>query len=201
MITAFHVRNLDTSQPSSSRDLAPPLLRLAQARLNFGSCLLKSAHPSHQTSSTFNEGPEPPPPPFPSQGSQICSHCAVTTCASHNSFPDSYPARLHANAHMQGHFLASYFRVFDVVLCDLPGASYYINGCLPLAFTFLSHLLTHPRTHPFTFFSSSSHLSLQSLPSLKQALLFPFLLQISKSTLARHEHRAGKRMLERTESR
>jgi hypothetical protein len=68
----FLDRNLDTSQPSSSRDLAPPLLRLAQARLSFGSCLLRSAHPSRQTSSTFNEGPEKAP--FPSQGSQICSH-------------------------------------------------------------------------------------------------------------------------------
>jgi len=78
---------------------------------------------------------------------------------------------------MQGHFLVSYFRVFDVVLCGLPGASYSINGYLPLAFTpFLSHLLTHPLTHllthplthppsyppsyRLTLFLSSSHLSL-----------------------------------------
>ena len=183
--------------PVISRRLCSGWLRPGSTSAHVCSSLLTHLTRHRQL---LTRGPNPHPP-FPSQGSQICSHCAVTTCASHNSFPDSYPARLHANAHMQGHFLASYFRVFDVVLCDLPGASYYINGCLPLAFTFLSHLLTHPRTHPFTFFSSSSHLSLQSLPSLKQALLFPFLLQISKSTLARHEHRAGKRMLERTESR
>jgi len=73
----------------SSRDLAPPLLRLAQGRLSFGSCLLRSAHPSHQKSSTFNEVPEKAP--FPSQGSQIYSHCTFTTCTSQNSFPDSYP--------------------------------------------------------------------------------------------------------------
>ena len=169
----FPDRNLDTSQPSSSRDLAPPLLRLAQARLSFGSCLLRSAHSSHQTSSTFNEGPEKAP--YPSQGSQICSHYTFTTCTSQNSFSDSYP-RLPVFmqiVHMQGHFLSSYFRVFDVVLCGLPGASYSINGCLLLAFTyFLSHLLTHLLTHPLThllthplaylltLFSSSSHLSL-----------------------------------------
>jgi hypothetical protein len=74
----LHDRNLDTSHPSCSRDLAPPLLRLAQARLSFGSCLLRSAHPSHQTSSTFNEGPEMAP--FPSQGSQSCSHCTFIAC-------------------------------------------------------------------------------------------------------------------------
>ena len=39
--------------------------------------------PSHQTFTTFNEGPENAP--FPSQGSQICSHCTFTTCASQNS--------------------------------------------------------------------------------------------------------------------
>jgi hypothetical protein len=39
----FPDRNLDTSQPSGTRDPAPPLLRLAQARLSFGSCLLRSA--------------------------------------------------------------------------------------------------------------------------------------------------------------
>ena len=85
----FPDRNLDTSEPTSSRDLAPPLLRLVQAQLSFGSCLLRSAYPSHQTSSTFSEGPEQAP--SPSQGSQICSHCTFTTCASQNSFPDSYP--------------------------------------------------------------------------------------------------------------
>ena len=42
----FLNRNLGTSQPSSSHDLAPPLLRLAQARLSFGSYLLKFAYPS-----------------------------------------------------------------------------------------------------------------------------------------------------------
>ncbi|KAG4411038.1 hypothetical protein IFR04_015829 [Cadophora malorum] len=42
----FHDRSLDTSHLSSLRDLAPPLLRLAQAWLSFGSCLLKSAYPS-----------------------------------------------------------------------------------------------------------------------------------------------------------
>ena len=35
----FPDRNLDTTQPLSPRDLAPPLLRLAQARLSFGSGL------------------------------------------------------------------------------------------------------------------------------------------------------------------
>jgi len=65
----FHDRNLDTSQPSGTRDPAPPLLR----RLRPGSTsaqvcsgLLRSAHPSHQKSSTFNEEPEKAP--FPSQG-------------------------------------------------------------------------------------------------------------------------------------
>ena len=53
------------------------------------------------------------------------------------------------------------FKAFDVVLCGLPGAWYYINGCLPLAFTsFLSHLLTHLLahllTHLLTLFPSSS---------------------------------------------
>jgi hypothetical protein len=43
----FPGRNLDTSQPSYSRDLTPPLLRLAHARLSFGSCLLRSAYPSY----------------------------------------------------------------------------------------------------------------------------------------------------------
>ena len=77
---------------------------------------------------------------------------------------------------MQGHFLVFYFRVFDVVLCGLPRASYSINGCLPLAFApFLSHLLpylltylfTHLLTHPLiyppsyllTLFLSSFYLS------------------------------------------
>lgn len=118
-------RNLDTSHPTSSRDLAPPLLRLAQARLIFGSGLLRSAYPSHldQTSSTFDEGPEKAP--FPSQGSQICSHCQPELIL-RQLFPT---ARLHAKRHMP-----------DVVLCGLPGASYSINGCLPLALTyFLSH--------------------------------------------------------------
>jgi hypothetical protein len=68
----FLDRNLDTSQPSGTRDPAPPLLRAAQARLNFGSGLLRSAYPSHQKSSTFNEEPEKAP--CSSQGSQICSH-------------------------------------------------------------------------------------------------------------------------------
>ncbi len=36
----FHDWNLDTSQPPSLRDLTLPLLRLAQARLSFGSGLL-----------------------------------------------------------------------------------------------------------------------------------------------------------------
>jgi hypothetical protein len=35
----FHHRNLDASQPSGSRDPAPPLLSAAQARLSFGSGL------------------------------------------------------------------------------------------------------------------------------------------------------------------
>jgi len=90
------------------------------------------------------------------------------------------------------------FKAFDVVLCGLPGAWYYINGCLPLAFTsFLSHLLTHLLahilaqllTHLLTLFPSSSHLSLPRPPSfLKQDLLFSFPLQISTSAPARHEH-------------
>lgn len=37
--------------------------------------LLRSAQPSHQTSSTFDEGTENAP--FPSQRSQICSHCTL----------------------------------------------------------------------------------------------------------------------------
>jgi hypothetical protein len=36
----LHDQNLDTSQALNLRDLAPPLLWLAQARLSFGSCLL-----------------------------------------------------------------------------------------------------------------------------------------------------------------
>jgi hypothetical protein len=42
--TLFLDRNLDTSKPSGSRDLAPPLLRPAQAWFSFGSGLLRSAH-------------------------------------------------------------------------------------------------------------------------------------------------------------
>ena len=129
----FPDRNLDTSQTSGSRDLAPPLLR--QVRLNFGSGLLMSAHPSHQTSSTFNEGPEKTP--FPSQGSQVCSH---NLCQPEQLSPS---AHLHAECPHKGHFLASYFRVFDVVLCGLPGASYSINSCVSLAFT---SILSHPLT-------------------------------------------------------
>jgi hypothetical protein len=75
MVMLFLGRNLDTSQPSGPHDPAPPLLRAAQAWLSFGSSLLRSAHPSHQKSSTFNEEPEKAP--FPSQGSQICSHCTL----------------------------------------------------------------------------------------------------------------------------
>ena len=61
-------------------------------------------------------------------------------------------------ATVQGHFLASYFRVFDIILCGLPGVSYSINGCLPLALTsfLLSHPLTPPLTHSLTLFSPLS---------------------------------------------
>jgi hypothetical protein len=50
--------NLDTLSP---RDLAPPLLRLAQAQLSFGSYLLRSAHLSdikYQTMSLFITRPD-----------------------------------------------------------------------------------------------------------------------------------------------
>jgi hypothetical protein len=56
------------------------------------------------------------------------------------------------NAHMQEHVLASYFRVFDVILCSLPGASYSINGYLPLAFTSFLSIFS-------PIFSPSSHVS------------------------------------------
>jgi len=121
-------------------------------RFSFGSGLptlftpRRSQDISHQKSSTFNEGLEKAP--FPSQGSQISS----------TAISQPMPARTHSQtvipvylSSMQGHFLASYFRVFDVVLCDLPGVSYSINDYLPLAFTsFLSYLLSHLLTYPFT---------------------------------------------------
>lgn len=64
----FPDRNLDTSQHSGQRDPAPPLLSAAQARLSFGSGLLRSTHASHQNWSTFNEETEKAP--FPKLGSQ-----------------------------------------------------------------------------------------------------------------------------------
>ena len=74
LVAVFPDRNLDTSQLTAPRDPAPPLLR----RLRPGSTsaqvcsgLLRSAYPSHQKSSTFNE---PERAPFPSQRSQICFH-------------------------------------------------------------------------------------------------------------------------------
>jgi hypothetical protein len=45
--------------------------------------------PDHQL---LTRGPEKAP--FPRQGSQICSYCTFTACASQNSFPDSYPVCL-----------------------------------------------------------------------------------------------------------
>ncbi|PMD65239.1 uncharacterized protein K444DRAFT_175032 [Hyaloscypha bicolor E] len=125
-----------------SRRLCSGWLRHSSASAHVCSGLY---HPS-QISSTFNEGLEKAP--FPSQGSQISS----------TAISQPMPARTHSQtvipvylSSMQGHFLASYFRVFDVVLCDLPGASYSINDYLPLAFTsFLSYLLSHLLTYPFT---------------------------------------------------
>jgi hypothetical protein len=74
-------RNLDASQSSGSCDPAPPLLGPVQARLSFGSGLLtlftRSQDPSHQKSSTFNEGPERPPPPQ-ARGPESVTHCTFT---------------------------------------------------------------------------------------------------------------------------
>jgi len=53
-------------------------------------------------------------------------------------------ARIHAKCPHAETF-SCVFKVFDVVLCNLPRASYLISGCVPLTFTsFFSHLLTHP---------------------------------------------------------
>lgn len=53
--SVFQYRNLDTSQPSVSRDLRRLCSGLAHLRL-------RSAHPPHQKSSAFNEGSEGIPP-------------------------------------------------------------------------------------------------------------------------------------------
>ena len=91
--------------------------------------------------------------------------------------------RLHEKCPHSGTFSCVYFREFDVVLCGLPGASYSINGCLPLGFTsfliffpIFSHISSHISSHILShiLFSPSSHLHVQSLPFLKQDLLFSF---------------------------
>ena len=186
MAALFPDRNLNTSRLSSSRDLAPPLLRLAQAQLSFGSGLLTHLTRHRQL---LMRGPKRPP--FPARDPK-----SVPTALS-----QPVPARTYSQTVIPvcpSSCKMPCFKAFDVVLCGLPGAWYYINGCLPLAFTsFLSHLLTHLLahilaqllTHLLTLFPSSSHLSLPRPPSfLKQDLLFSFPLQISTSAPARHEH-------------
>lgn len=185
----FPDRNLDTSQPSSSRD---PTATFAQA----GSCPgSASAHVcsgllTHLTRHRQLLTTGPKRPPFPAKDPK-----SVPTALS-----QPVPARTHSQtvipvcpSSMQGHFLASYFRVFDVVL-----HIFSLPSSLPSSHT-SSHSILSPILFPF--FSPSCHLSLQSLPFLKQDLLSPFPLQISTSAPAPHEHRAGKGMLERTESR
>jgi hypothetical protein len=65
----LHDRNLDASQPSGLRDLAPPLLSPAQAWLSFGSGLLalfkrRGAVKTHLTrnSQLLTRGPKGAPP-------------------------------------------------------------------------------------------------------------------------------------------
>src|SRR5271154_764443 len=69
MIPLFHHWNLDASQPSGSRDPAPPLLSSAQARLSFGSGLLtlftrRAAVKTHLTRNRqlLTRGPKGVPP-------------------------------------------------------------------------------------------------------------------------------------------
>ena len=81
----------------------------------------------------LTRGPKRPPFPnlFPLHFHNLCQPEFIPR----QLFPS---ARLHANTNMQGHFLASYFRVFDVVLCGLPWAS-----CSIMAVSLLpSHLFS-----------------------------------------------------------
>ena len=71
----FLDRNLDTSQLSGSHDPAPLLLTSAQARLNVSSGLLRSAQVVSPKIVNFCRGARKAF--FPSQGSQIGSHCTL----------------------------------------------------------------------------------------------------------------------------
>jgi hypothetical protein len=134
----FHRRNLDTSQPSCSRDPAPPLLRPAQARLSFGSGLLtlfthRGAVKTHLTRNRqlLTRARKGVPPQ--SQGSRICDHSSP---------------------------------IFSPIFSPI--------SPIPL-------------------------LSLQQRPFF--LVPTPDILHPRMQNSANHEHRAGKRMLERTESR
>jgi hypothetical protein len=98
-----------------------------------------------------------------------------------------------SSAERTGSYLRLYTYSCQGVLCVLCawliGSRFYCPSCV-----------NAPSVSP-CYRQKSIQLSLQSLPFLKQDLLFSFLLQISTSAFARHEHRAGKRMLERIKSR
>jgi hypothetical protein len=79
LIFLLYRRNLDTSQPSDSRDPVPPLLKPAQTRLSFGSGLLtlfthRGALKTHltRTRQLLTRGPKGVS--SPSHGSQIYDH-------------------------------------------------------------------------------------------------------------------------------
>jgi hypothetical protein len=88
LIFLLYRRNLDTSQPSDSRDPVPPLLKPAQTRLSFGSGLLtlfthRGALKTHltRTRQLLTRGPKGllPPNPLPS------------------SLPSSFPSSLRSS--------------------------------------------------------------------------------------------------------
>ena len=172
IIPMLYHRNLDASQPSGSRDLTPPLVSSAHARVRFGSgsaqvrlrSRFRSAHLvyaprrsqdlSHQKSLNFLRGARKVSPQ--SRGPE-----SVTT--------------VHSQPHRQ-------MRRFEPSLSRL--------HIFPLPSPF-------PSSHPSYLLSLRSLSHLSSKTSLSRS--YSRYLHPRIQNPAYHEHRAGKRMLERTE--
>jgi hypothetical protein len=182
----FLDRNLDTSQLTVPRDPAPPLLR--RLRPGSTSAQVCSGLLTHLTRNRQLLTRSPKGPPFPARGPK-----SVPTVA------NSQTVILVCLSSCVGPFSA--LRMFYVVLCVLPRATYSINDQFPLVFTsILTHLLTHLLTYLLTVLPIFSHIFHPSSHTRSHTSPHPYSLPLL-SSLQSLSHFSRKTFFSRLRSR